>query len=68
MTTIGASNNDSDSDRVEPAPVDASDGAGLVIIGFDERSVSRSGVILAGMVAALMLALWLFSVTRHFLF
>jgi predicted PurR-regulated permease PerM len=30
--------------------------------------VRRSGLILMGLVAALLLGLWLFSVTRHFLF
>jgi predicted PurR-regulated permease PerM len=41
---------------------------GLVVIGFDTRSVRRAGLILMGLVAALMLGLWLFEVTRHFLF
>jgi predicted PurR-regulated permease PerM len=35
---------------------------------FDAGSVVRAGVILMCLVAALLLALWLFSVTRHFLF
>jgi len=69
MTTSDVGNGDSDSKRVDTRPVDveASD-AGLVVIGFDTRSVTRSGLIVMGLVAALMLALWLFSVTRHFLF
>jgi len=54
---------------VDPAPADARAGAaGLVVIGFDARSVWRSGLIVMGLVAALMLVLWLFEVTRHFLF
>jgi predicted PurR-regulated permease PerM len=39
-----------------------------VVIGFDPRSVRRSGLILIALVIALMLGLWVFSVTRHFLF
>ena len=37
-------------------------------ITFDPGSVRRSGVTLMTLVAALLLGLWLFSVTRHFLF
>jgi predicted PurR-regulated permease PerM len=37
-------------------------------IRFDPGSVARAGVILMSLVAVLLLALWLFSVTRHFLF
>jgi predicted PurR-regulated permease PerM len=37
-------------------------------ITFDPGSVRRSGVILMTLAAALLLGLWLFSVTRHFLF
>jgi predicted PurR-regulated permease PerM len=47
-------------------PVSSS--AGDVTVRFDPRSVRRSGVILLALVAAFLLALWLFSVTRHFLF
>ncbi len=50
-----------------PENVEGKD-AGLVVIGFDTRSVLHSGLIVMGLVAALMLALWLFEVTRHFLF
>jgi predicted PurR-regulated permease PerM len=50
-----------------PVEVGAAD-AGVVIIGFDTRSVRRTGIIVMGLVAALLLGLWLFSVTRHFLF
>jgi predicted PurR-regulated permease PerM len=37
-------------------------------ITFDPGSVRRSGVILMTLAAGLLLGLWLFSVTRHFLF
>ena len=37
-------------------------------IKFDPGSVRRSGVILMTLAAAFLLGLWLFSVTRHFLF
>jgi predicted PurR-regulated permease PerM len=37
-------------------------------VRFDRRSVIISGAIVMALVAALMLALWLFSVTGHFLF
>jgi predicted PurR-regulated permease PerM len=43
-------------------------GARELTIRFDTRSVRRSGAILMCLVAALLLGLWLFSVTRHFLF
>ncbi len=39
-----------------------------ITISFNLRSVRRSGLILMFLVAGLMLALWLFSVTSHFLF
>lgn len=69
MTTSSADNGDPGASEVDPAPAGGgSTGAGVVIIGFDTRSVRRSGLILMGLVAALMLALWLFSVIRHFLF
>jgi len=43
--------------------------AGLdVNVRFDRTSVRRSGLILMGLVAGLLLALWLFSVLSHFLF
>lgn len=69
MTTSDADNGNSEVKEVHTPPVDvgATD-AGLVVIGFDTRSVRRSGLILMGLVAALMLALWLFSVSRHFFF
>ncbi len=37
-------------------------------VRFDTASVRRSGTILMVLVASLLLGLWLFSVTRHFLF
>jgi predicted PurR-regulated permease PerM len=53
----------------DPAPVDVgSSGAGVVTIAFDSKSVRHAGLIVMGLVASLMLALWLFSVVRHFLF
>ena len=53
---------------VDQAPADVRAGAaGLVVIGFDARSVWRSGLIVMALVAALMLVLWLFEVTRQFL-
>jgi predicted PurR-regulated permease PerM len=39
-----------------------------VTISFNPRSVRRSGIILMLLGAAFLLALWLFSVTSHFLF
>lgn len=41
---------------------------GGVTVRFDTASVRRSGTILMVLVASLLLGLWLFSVTRHFLF
>jgi len=78
MTTSGADNIDSDVPEAAPehaAPEPGGQAAGssetdqaLVTIAFDPRSVRRAGLIVMGLVAALMLALWLFSVLRHFLF
>ncbi len=69
MTASSTGKHDSDAAEADPTPVDVgADDARLVVIGFDARSVWRSGVIVMALVAALMLALWLFSVTRHFLF
>ena len=39
-----------------------------VTISFNAQSVRRSGIIVLLLIAAFMLALWLFSVTSHFLF
>jgi predicted PurR-regulated permease PerM len=39
-----------------------------VTISFNTRSVRRSGIVVLLLVAAFLLALWLFSVTSHFLF
>ena len=55
-----------------PAPLrDAiadDDGNREVTIRFDMRSVRRAGSLVMLLVATLLLALWLFEVTRHFLF
>jgi predicted PurR-regulated permease PerM len=48
--------------------VTAPPGSRDVTISFDPRSVRKSGVILMVLGAAFLLALWLFSVTSHFLF
>jgi predicted PurR-regulated permease PerM len=67
MTTSDAQKGDSDASGVVTTP--DHEGVGPVLtIAFDAKSVRHSGVILMTLVAALMLALWLFSVTRHFLF
>jgi predicted PurR-regulated permease PerM len=67
MTTSDPQSGDSDASGVITTPGHI--GAGPVVtIAFDARSVRHSGFILMTLVAALMLALWLFSVTRHFLF
>jgi predicted PurR-regulated permease PerM len=69
MTTSSADNTGSDLPPAAPAPAeDAATAPGLVTIAFDPNSVRRAGIIVMGLVAALMLALWLFSVVRHFLF
>jgi len=63
--------NGGDEEAVAVAPDAVASGlpaTGEVTIRFDIGSVRRSGVILMGLVAALLLGLWLFSVTRHFLF
>ncbi|KGN40215.1 hypothetical protein N801_16235 [Knoellia aerolata DSM 18566] len=53
-----------------PPPVeDPLTGADLhVTVSFDRASIWRSGLILMGLGAALLLFLWLFSVLSHFLF
>lgn len=69
MTASSAGKPDSGVAGADPGPVNVrAEDAGLVVIGFDTRSVLRSGLIVMALVAALMLALWLFEVTRHFLF
>lgn len=50
-----------------PSPLSPS-GQSDTGIKFDPGSVRRSGVILMTLGAAFLLGLWLFSVTRHFLF
>jgi predicted PurR-regulated permease PerM len=79
MTTSGSDHVDGDvsggdslpgdPEPIVPAPVDGgSAGAGVVTIAFDTKSVRKAGLIVMGLVASLMLALWLYSVVRHFLF
>ncbi|MEP7368750.1 MAG: AI-2E family transporter [Dermatophilaceae bacterium] len=69
MTESDSGKPASDVVGVDPAPADVGEEhVGLVVIGFDSRSVWRSGLIVMALVASLMLALWLFSVTRHFVF
>lgn len=69
MTASSTGKHDSGVAGADPTAADAgADDAGLVVIGLDARSVWRSGFIVMVLVAALMLALWLYSVTRHFLF
>jgi predicted PurR-regulated permease PerM len=69
MTTPDAGSRHSDRQGVAIPPGDAgTTGSGSLTVSFDATSVRRSGVILMGLVAALLLALWLFQVTRHFLF
>ncbi len=48
--------------------VPAAEGGLDVNVRFDRSSVRRSGTILMVLVAALLLALWLYSVLSHFLF
>src|SRR5664280_2427816 len=50
-----------------PSPLSPS-GQNDAGIRFDPGSVDRSGAILMALAAALLLGLWLFSVTRHFFF
>ena len=50
-----------------PSPLSPS-GQNDAGIRFDPGSVGRSGAILMALAAALLLGLWLFSVTRHFFF
>jgi predicted PurR-regulated permease PerM len=71
MTRSSSDNSDSDKDSGDPdspGPAPAPAEAGVVTIAFDARSVRHAGLIVMGLVAALMLVLWLFSVVRHFLF
>jgi predicted PurR-regulated permease PerM len=68
-TTAAVDNADGDFALVDEATMGGrTSGAREVTIRFDTRSVRHSGAILMCLVAALLLGLWLFSVTRHFLF
>ena len=49
---------------VAPAPASGLD----VTVRFDRESVWRSGLVVMGLVAGLLLFLWLFSMLSHFLF
>ena len=48
--------------------VPTTEGGLNVTVRFDRASVWRSGLVLMGLVAALLLFLWLFSMLSHFLF
>jgi predicted PurR-regulated permease PerM len=69
MASASAVNADSDLPLTDQVTMDGrTSGARELTIRFDTRSVRRAGAILMCLVAALLLGLWLFSVTRHFLF
>ena len=69
MTTAAADNANGDLSLTDQATIGGrTSGAGDVTVRFDTRSVRQSGAILMCLVAALLLGLWLFSVTGHFLF
>lgn len=69
MASASAVNADSDLPLTDQVTMDGrTSGARELTIRFDTRSVRRSGAILMCLVAALLFGLWLFSVTRHFLF
>jgi predicted PurR-regulated permease PerM len=63
---------DVDVDAGSPAHGPVSQSLGVVpsetLVRFESRSVVRSGTLLLGLVAGLLLLVWLFSVTSHFLF
>lgn len=55
--------------KTRPPVDDRAPGSGQVVtVRFDRASVWRSGLILAGLGAGLLLFLWLFSMLSHFLF
>jgi predicted PurR-regulated permease PerM len=69
VTTISNEPGEQGQELVSSAPSQLGSSAQRdTVIKFDPGSVSRAGVILMSLVAALLLGLWLFSVTRHFLF
>ncbi|HVQ18018.1 MAG TPA: AI-2E family transporter [Actinomycetes bacterium] len=57
------------SSEIPPTVVVPTRQGGLVVnVRFDRTSVWRSGLVIMGLVAALLLFLWLFSMLSHFLF
>jgi predicted PurR-regulated permease PerM len=69
VTTHPDEPSEPDQQRVTSAPSQLNpSGQSDTGIKFDPGSVRRSGVILMTLAAGLLLGLWLFSVTRHFLF
>ena len=68
MSTQDA-NNASRSEEPATVVVPTTDGGGLdVNVRIDRTSVWQSGLVLMGLVAGLLLFLWLFSMLSHFLF
>lgn len=67
MSTPDA-NNASRSETPPTVEVPTTGGGLDVTVRFDRASVWRSGLVLMGLVAGLLLFLWLFSVLSHFLF
>jgi predicted PurR-regulated permease PerM len=69
MTTHGIPPEGTTTEPSTPLVVVPTSSDGLdVNVRFDRRSVRRAGTIMMILVAALLLALWLFSVLSHFLF
>ena len=67
MSTPDADN--ASSSEIPPTVVVPTPKGGLAVtVRFDRASVWRSGLVLMGLVAGLLLFLWLFSVLSHFLF
>src|SRR6185503_14984367 len=57
------------SSEIPPTVVVPTRQGGLVVnVRFDRTSVWRSGLVIMGLVAGLLLFLWLFSMLSHFLF
>ena len=67
-THPGEANEPAQQPVTSPPSPPSSSGPNDTGIRFDPGSVGRSGAILMALAAALLLGLWLFSVTRHFLF
>ena len=69
MTMSTPDANDVTGSEPSPPGVVPAEGRGLLVtVRFDRASVWRSGLILAGLAAGLLLFLWLFSMLSHFLF